>query len=254
MAASDTLAPEALKPHLRGRLGRPYVYELQCESTQLLVAPDAPEGMVAVTEFQSAGRGRLGRGWNAPPGTSVHCSIALRPGSARPAPELTLVGALAAAEAIEEATDLSARLKWPNDVMLEGRKVAGVLGELREDLVVLGVGINVNQTGDQLPADARQPPGSLRSLTGRAHDRPELLGSLLLRLERAYDRWRDGGLAALSGEIDARDFLRGREVSVDGIDGRAGGIDGSGRFVLDVAGERRFFESGEVAYEQDGRL
>jgi len=248
MGASDTLAPEVVHPYLTGRFGRPYLYELQCESTQLMIAGDVPEGTVAVTEFQSAGRGRLGRGWHAPPGTAVHASIALRPGAARPTPELTLVAAVAAATAIEEATALPARIKWPNDVMLDGRKVAGVLGELRDDLVVLGIGINVNQTRDELPPDARQPPGSLRSLTGRAHDRPKLLGSLLLRLEHVYDRWRNGGLAALSGEIDARDFLRGRDVSVDGIDGRAAGIDGAGRLALDVGGERRLFESGDVAY------
>ncbi len=245
----DTLVPEAVEPHLGGRLGQPYIYEPECESTQLLVSRDAAEGTVAVTEFQSAGRGRLGRGWHAPPGTSVHCSIALRPPPERPAPELTLVGAVAAAEAIEGATDLAARIKWPNDVMLEGRKVAGVLGELRETLVVLGIGINVNQTGDQLPPDARQPPGSLRSLTGHAHDRPALLGSLLLQLERLYDRWRDAGLAALSDEIGARDFLRGREVSVDGVGGRAVGIDHSGRLELDVGGERRLVETGEVSYD-----
>lgn len=248
MVAFDTLAQEALQPHLVGRFGRPYLYEAECESTQLMIEPDASEGTVAATEFQSAGRGRLGRGWHAPPGTSVHCSIVLRPPPQRPAPELTLVGAIAAAQAIEGATGVAAQIKWPNDVMLNGRKVAGVLGELREGLVVLGIGINVNQEREQLPAEARQPPGSLQTTTGRVHDRAALLGSLLLQLERAYDRWRESGLAGLREEIEQRDFLRGRDVSVDGIGGRAVGIDRSGRLELDVGGERRLVETGEVSY------
>jgi BirA family transcriptional regulator, biotin operon repressor / biotin---[acetyl-CoA-carboxylase] ligase len=248
MVASGTLAQEDVQPHLAGRFGRPYIYEVECESTQLLIGRDAPEGTVAATDFQSAGRGRLGRGWHAPPGTSVHCSIVLRPPPQRPAPELTLVGAIAAAKAIEGATGLTALIKWPNDVMLSGRKVAGVLGELREDLVVLGIGINVNQEQEQLPADARQPPGSLQTSTGRAHNRAALLGSLLLQLERAYDRWRESGLAGLQEEIETRDFLRGRDVSVDGIGGRAVGIDRLGRLELDIGGERRLVETGEVSY------
>jgi BirA family biotin operon repressor/biotin-[acetyl-CoA-carboxylase] ligase len=249
MVASDTLAPEVVRSHFRGRFGREYVYEPECESTQLLIGRDAAEGTVAVSDFQSAGRGRLGRSWQAPAGTAIHCSIALHPLSERPPQELTLVGALAAAEAIEEATGLLAQIKWPNDVMLEGRKVAGVLGELRDGLVVLGLGINVNQTDDQLPSDARQPPGSLQTVAGKPHDRPTLLASLLGRLERCYDEWRERGLEAVLEELRARDFLRGREVSVEGVSGRAAGIDRAGRLELDVGGERRLVESGEVRYD-----
>jgi BirA family biotin operon repressor/biotin-[acetyl-CoA-carboxylase] ligase len=244
----DSLRPATVEPQLRGRFGRPYLYEPECESTQLLITDGATEGMIAVTEFQSAGRGRLGRSWQAPAGTAIHCSVALRPPSDRLPQELTLVGALAAAETVEEATGLSAQIKWPNDVMLDGRKVAGVLGELRDGLVVLGIGINVNQTEDQLPGQARQPPGSLRTTTGRTHGRAELLGALLLRLEARYEEWRQGGLTALYAELDPRDFLRGRRVSIDGVAGRAIGIDQSGRLELAVGGERRFIESGEVVY------
>jgi len=244
----DSLGPATIEPHLRGRFGRPYLYEPECKSTQLLITDGAGEGAVAVSEFQSAGRGRLGRTWQAPAGAAVHCSIALRPPVSRPPQELTLVGALAAAESIEEATGLPAQIKWPNDVMLEGRKVAGVLGELRDGLVVLGIGINVNQAADQLPADARQPPASLRTVTGREHDRAALLASLLERLERRYDEWRGEGFAAVHPELGPRDFLRGRQVAVDGVSGLALGIDRSGRLDLDVAGEHRHVESGEVTY------
>jgi BirA family transcriptional regulator, biotin operon repressor / biotin---[acetyl-CoA-carboxylase] ligase len=229
-------------------LGRPLIHVEECESTQLLIEPDAPEGTVAVADFQSAGRGRLGRTWEAPPGTAVHCSVALRPPPERPPQELTLVGALAAADAVEEATELFVQIKWPNDVMLNRRKVGGIIGELREGMVVLGIGINVNQTREQLPRDARQPAGSLRTVTGRDHDRAAMLSTLLGRLERHYGAWLDAGLAAVYDDIGARDFLRGRRVSVDGLEGTAVGIDRAGRLELDVDGKRRLVESGEVRY------
>ena len=220
----------------------------ECESTQLLIDGEAPEWTVAVADHQSAGRGRRGRRWEAPPGTALHVSVALRPPPDRPPQELTLVGALAAADAVELASDLFVQVKWPNDVMLNRRKVAGVLGELRHGLVVLGIGINVNQTREELPPEPRQPAGSLRTITGREHDRDEILSSLLARLEHHYDGWLEGGLAALFADIGARDFLRGRRISVDGLHGTAVGIDRAGRLELEVDGERRFVESGEVAY------
>jgi BirA family biotin operon repressor/biotin-[acetyl-CoA-carboxylase] ligase len=245
---TDSLAPAAVEPLLRGRFGRPYVYAEECESTQVMLAPDAPEGAVAVCEFQSAGRGRLGRSWHAPRGTAIHCSALLRPPGVRAAPELTLVGAITAAEAIEQAAGVPGRIKWPNDVMLDGRKVAGVLGELRDGLVVLGIGINVNQTAKQLPVVARRPPASLRTVTGQAHERGPLLAELLLRLEASYDEWSREGLAAVHHELETRDFLRGLHVEVDGTSGVAAGIDAWGRLLVDSGGERHVVESGEVAY------
>ena len=229
-------------------LGQPLIHVEECASTQLLIEPDATEGTVAVADFQSAGRGRLGRTWEAPPRTAIHASIALRPPPTHPPQELTLVGAAAAADAVEVATELFVQIKWPNDVMLNRRKVAGVLGELRDGMVVLGIGINVNQTRDELPPDARQPAGSLRTITGREHDREAILATLLARLEHHYDAWRGGGLAALFQDLGARDFLRGRRVTVDGLTGTAVGIDRAGRLVLDVEGEHRLIESGEVSY------
>src|SRR6266571_8130092 len=124
----DSLAPEVVGPHLRGTFGNPYVYEPECESTQLLLLDaQVPEGAVAATEHQTAGRGRLGRRWEEPPATSVLCSVKLRPPADRHLAGLSLVAAVAVAEAVEAATDLSAQIKWPNDVMLNRRKVAGVL-------------------------------------------------------------------------------------------------------------------------------
>ncbi len=245
---TDTLAPDAVEPHLRGRFGKPYLYEAECESTQLLLLDSGlPEGAIAATEHQTAGRGRLGRRWEESRRTSVLCSLLLHPPPERHAPELSLVAALAAAEAVELATDLSAQIKWPNDVMLDRRKVAGVLAEMIGSIVVVGIGINVNQAREQLPPE---PAGSLRIVTGREHDRPALLGSLLYGLERLYDGWRHGGLADLYSELGARDFLRGRRVTTGGVEGVAVGIDRSGRLEIDSDGERRLVNSGEVSYDE----
>ena len=244
----ETLESETVEPLLRGRFGRPYLYARRCQSTQLELDEHAPEGAVAVCELQTAGRGRLGRHWEAPEGTAIHCSVALRPPPGRRVAELTLLAAVAVTEAIEAVARVVPLIKWPNDVLLDARKLAGILGELRGATVVLGIGINVNQTAEQLPAEARQAPASLRTTTGREHERAPLLAELLLRLERHYDSWREHGLDALHHELERRDFLRGREVRADGIEGRACGIDRLGRLEVEIAGERRVVESGEVRY------
>jgi biotin-[acetyl-CoA-carboxylase] ligase BirA-like protein len=246
----DTLAPEVVAPHLHGRFGEPYLYEPECESTQaLLLGSGLPEGAVAATEHQTAGRGRLGRVWEEPAGTSILVSTLLQPPPSRHLPELSLVAALATAEAVEDATDLTAQIKWPNDVMLNRRKAAGILSELADGDVVVGIGINVNQTRDELPRDLPTPAASLLTQTGRTHDRAALLGSLLLALERAYDAWRGGGLDAIYAGLGARDFLRGRRVTVDGEAASALQILRDGRLEIELdGGEVRALESGEVVY------
>lgn len=181
-------------PLLTGRLGRNvYLYEELCPSTQRLLAGEEAEGAVAVAEEQSEGRGRLGRSWHAPARTSILVSVLLRPDVA-PArlPELSLVAGGAVAEAIAEVTGLEPAIKFPNDVLLGGRKVAGVLAESSEGRVVLGIGVNANQTEDQLPADAQTEPTSLRLELGEPVDRAQLLAAILARLERAYDAWTTG--------------------------------------------------------------
>jgi BirA family transcriptional regulator, biotin operon repressor / biotin---[acetyl-CoA-carboxylase] ligase len=185
-----SLVPEAVRPRLRGRFGRVYVYEERAESTQRLLGPEAGEGDVAVAEEQTEGRGRLGRRWQAAPCTSVLCSINLRPTveSAR-LPELSLVAGAACAEAIEAVTGLHPELKFPNDILVEGRKVAGILAEAREGRVVLGIGINANMSAEQLPQEVDTPATSLLVETRKKVDRVELLVTLLERLERHYDIW-----------------------------------------------------------------
>ena|SRR2546421_19791 len=190
---AGSLTRDAVAPRLRGRFGREYVYAARCESTQRLLPPGAAEGTVAVTDEQTEGRGRLGRHWEAAAGTSVLCSVLLRPEVApERLPELTLVGARACAAAIAELTGLEPAIKDPNDVLLRGRKVAGVLGEASEGRVVLGIGINVNVPESELPRETRLPATSLLAEFGSHVDRAELLAGLLAELEHEYDAWLAG--------------------------------------------------------------
>ena len=229
-------------------IGEPRLHEPECESTQLLLLGSGlPEGAVATTDHQTGGRGRLGRTWAEAPGTAVLLSVLLRPPAERRAPELTLVAAIAVALSVEDATGLAAQIRWPNDVMLARRKVAGILAELRDGEVVVGIGLNVNQAREELPADARTPAASLRTVTGHEHDRAALLESVLARLDDGYAAWRSGGLEALYDDLGSRDFLRGRRVRHEGEEAVATMIDRAGRLVLELpTGERRAVESGEI--------
>ena len=231
-------------------IGSPRQHVEECESTQLLLGPDDPEGAIATTDHQTAGRGRRGRNWIEAPGTSVLVSVLLRPPAERVAPQLSLVGGLAAAMAAEDALGLAAQIKWPNDVMVNRRKVAGVLAEARDGIVVLGLGLNVNQTREQLPADARVPAASLRTADGREHDREQVLGSLLAHLDRLYGAWREGGLDAVYEDLGARDFLRGRRVTIDDVAGTAQMITREGRLAVSTSSGVIEVESGEVAFER----
>jgi BirA family biotin operon repressor/biotin-[acetyl-CoA-carboxylase] ligase len=190
MALASSLAPETVVPRLRGRFGHPYVFVEVCPSTQRLLGVELSEGAVAITEEQTEGRGRLGRRWLSPPGVSLLFSVLLVPPveTAR-LPELTVVAGNACADAIEHVTGLEPEIKLPNDVLIGGRKTAGILAEARDGRVVLGIGVNVNVTAPDLPQGIDPPATSLILETGSEVDRVELLVEILDQLERAYDDW-----------------------------------------------------------------
>jgi len=186
----DLLTPSVVEPMLRGRLGRPHLHVARCASTQLLLASNAPEGALATADEQWAGRGRLGRKWHAPRGTSLLCSTVLRPAvEAARLPELSLVAGRACAEAIASVTGLEPQLKFPNDVLIGGRKASGILAEATEGRVVLGIGVNVNVPAEELPTDVALPATSLLVETAAPVSRALLLVTLLECLEHHYDAW-----------------------------------------------------------------
>jgi BirA family transcriptional regulator, biotin operon repressor / biotin---[acetyl-CoA-carboxylase] ligase len=184
------LSSASVEPLLRGRLGRPYRFLAECPSTQRLLEPTEAEGATVATDLQTHGRGRLGRRWETPPGRALLFSVLLHP---RPPmalwPELSLVAGEAVATALREQTGVAAELSHPNDVLIEGRKVAGILAEASVGRVVLGIGVNVGQTDAELPTETPKPATSLRLETGREWPRAPLLAAILLELERRYDDW-----------------------------------------------------------------
>jgi len=180
------LSPELVVPLLRGRLGSPYRFVPECPSTQRLLADDDPEGASVATDHQTEGRGRLGRVWLDTPGRGLLFSVLLHPSVPMARwPELSLV----AGEAVAVAIGVAAEVAHPNDVMIGGRKVAGVLPEASPGRIVLGIGVNVNQRAAELPYKALKPATSLFVETGGETARAPLLAAILLELERRYDDW-----------------------------------------------------------------
>ena len=189
MRVSD-LSPASVEPLLQGRLGRPYRFVEECASTQRLLEEDEAEGTTVATDLQTHGRGRLGRTWETPGGRALLFSVLLRPAPPMALwPELSLVAGDAVANALRGETGVPAELSHPNDVVIEGRKVAGLLAEASVGRVVLGIGVNVNQAADELPADTPKPSTSLRAETGHEWPRAPLLAAILLEVERRYDEW-----------------------------------------------------------------
>jgi BirA family biotin operon repressor/biotin-[acetyl-CoA-carboxylase] ligase len=221
----NTLRREQVEPRLRGRFGRPFEWRDVCESTQDL-ARALPAGGVAACEQQTAGRGRRGRTWVSPHGLGVLFSVSLCPATP---PDKLAPFSLVAAQAVCEALDERAVVRWPNDVMVNGRKLAGVLAEVRNGRLVVGIGVNANLTADDLPPDARVPATSLRLETGAEANRAQLLADILWSLERRYDAFERDGFGGLE-----RDELRGRHVRLaGGREGVCDGTDGEGRLVVD---------------------
>ncbi len=220
------------------RLGRPRLHLREMGSTndraRALAVAGAPHGTLVTTGLQTAGRGRQGRTWTTPPGRALLMSLVLR------APDRMLP--LAAAVAVAETAGPEAMIKWPNDVLLDGRKVAGILAEARpqDGWAVLGMGINVALRPDDFPEELRASAGSL-GLEPR--DVEVFLERLLATLERTLAL----EPAALLDAWRARDALYGREVAWADGTGRAGGIDGDGRLVVALPdGGRTALEAGEV--------
>jgi len=185
-----TLAPVAVRPRLRGRFGAPlYLYAERCSSTQDLLPADAPEGALALAEEQTRGRGRRGRDWQGAAGKGLLFSLCLRPQVeiARLA-SFTPVAAEAIVQAIASFGG-RATVKQPNDVLLGGKKIAGILAESSAGRVVLGVGVNVDQEAGDLPERPVFPAGSLALELGRPVDRIDLLVCILEQLERHYELW-----------------------------------------------------------------
>jgi len=213
-----------------------------------LAREGAPAGTAVVADAQTAGRGRAGHGWSSPPGVALYFSVVLRPRlDPERLPLATLACGVAVAEAVRAETGLAVGLKWPNDVLVNGRKCAGILceaelGGAEGPAVVAGIGINVNTPVDALPPRPIFPATSLAAEAGRTFDRDALLAACLARLaeEVAVLEGPDGA-AATASRFNERDALRGarlRAAMPDGSEvvGKNLGVDERGVLFLETAG------------------
>lgn len=236
----------------------------QTPSTNAVVAErareGAAEGLVVVTEHQTAGRGRLDRGWSTPPRSALPFSVLLRP-SVEPAlwPWLPLLTGYAVVRTLV-AAGYRARLKWPNDVLVDGRKVAGILVERVEGpagpAAVVGIGLNVRLPADALPVETATSLLVAADEPGQVPDRTDLLEDLVDTLVEGYDAWEAGGTAAqerLRASYTAACATVGVRVRValpDGTDlvGEAEGVDENGRLVVRSGGASHAVGAGDVVH------
>jgi BirA family biotin operon repressor/biotin-[acetyl-CoA-carboxylase] ligase len=219
-------------------LGHPRLHLRRTGSTneraRELALAGAAHGTLVTASEQTAGRGRQGRTWTAPPGRALLLSLVLR------VDEPALVP-LAAGVAVAETVGEGARIKWPNDVLLDGHKVAGILveGRPQEGWAVLGIGLNVAVRAEDFPPELREIAGTL----GRA---PEELEPVLRTLLRALERWLDAGQDEVIAAWRKRDALEGRRVEwADGV-GKAVGIDAGGRLLVGTSSGTVALDAGEV--------
>jgi BirA family biotin operon repressor/biotin-[acetyl-CoA-carboxylase] ligase len=225
-----------------------------------LAAANPPEGLVILAEKQTAGRGRLGRSWFSPAGTGIWMTVLLKPPvfPMGELPKMTLLAAAAVAKAIAAQVKLAPLIKWPNDLYLENRKIAGVLTETAGkagapwEYVLLGIGINVNQVSTDFPGVLREKAGSLRMSLGVPVDRIALLRRCLTALEVEYLYACDKGFTRALDYCRQNSFILGRRVEVrDGkrcYRGKAVAIrdDGNLELLLDEGGETKGIAAGEV--------
>lgn len=230
-----------------GRIGQHLVCLKQTVSTNadvLRLAEDgAVEGTVVLADSQSGGKGRRGRTWLSPAGVNLYCSVLLRPPiMPHQAPQLTFLSAVAVARAIEMSTALIPEIKWPNDVLIAGKKVAGLLNEMSAEtdginFVILGIGVNLNMTADQFPEGLRHPATSLLLESGLNIIRTRFAGLLLRELDKLYAEFLESGFAPVRREWQLRCNANGRQVVVsdagsDEISGMFAGIDEDGALLV----------------------
>lgn len=225
LTSPDLLTEGEIRPWLQGEvLGSPLLCFPAIDSTNSYLKREShslPSGAVVVADHQTGGRGRLGRPFHSPEGTGIYLSVLLKP-ELEPARALNLTAyvAVAVCEAVERATGLQPGIKWTNDLVLEGRKICGILTEMAIEgesgalqYVIPGIGLNVNERLEDFPEDLRSVAGSLAMAAGRPLERGRLAGELINSLDRMYGVWQTGGGDYLD-RYRAACLTIGREVQV----------------------------------------
>ncbi|HNX28115.1 MAG TPA: biotin--[acetyl-CoA-carboxylase] ligase [Syntrophomonadaceae bacterium] len=260
----DLLSPEEVKPGLLTEVfGQDnYFYYRQTDSTnkraRALANDGYPEGTVIVAEEQTDGRGRRGRSWYSPSNQGIYMSIILRPAfPLRQISRLSLLAGVASAEALKDELGLQPSIKWPNDILINGRKITGILSEAVTDMdsieyIVLGIGININNLPQEFPEDFRTPPTSVLAENGQPGSRVKLLRKLLLSLERQYNFLEDDNFTPILEKARRLSMTLGQKVYFDEgsevISGEAIDLDDKGYLLVrDYKGTIHTVMSGEIS-------
>ena len=258
----DVLMPEAIQSGLECQLVGSRIISLdEADSTNLQASrlgdEGADDGLVVIADRQSSGKGRMGRQWESPGGVNLYASILLRP-PVLPfeAPKLTFLSAVAVCRAIKNCTGLQPTVKWPNDILLNGAKVAGLLNEMSSETdqvhyVVLGIGVNLNMRAEQFPDDLRYPATSLAIASGKAVSRLAFTRSLLQELDALYLVYLEEGSAPIFTAWTELCELTGKRVQVDCnnllIEGKMVGLGGDGALLVRTsAGKIESIYAGDV--------
>jgi BirA family biotin operon repressor/biotin-[acetyl-CoA-carboxylase] ligase len=246
----DKLDIEHISEQLQTRvLGRKILYYDEVESTNTLahsmVLEGAEEGTLVIAEHQTTGRGRMGRKWHSPKGKGLWMSLVLKPQiTLQFAPQLTLLVAVALCRSIRKLTSLPVGIKWPNDLLIEGKKISGILLESSADEeklqhVIAGIGISVNLDSDDFPEELRSVATSLSIEAAQQVDRTQLLCQFLLELETLYELYHEQGFAPVKLLWEALNVSLGCAVRSQGpqgmIEATAEGIDDAGALVVRLA-------------------
>ncbi len=241
------LLPDEIKAQLISTvLGQEIHYFNEVDSTnneaKKLAANGCPEGTIVVAESQVGGRGRLARGWFSPPGKGIWLSVVLRPPfSPMDAAKCTLMAAVGVTRAINSVTGIGCGIKWPNDILWQGRKVVGILTEMSAEMdainfVVIGMGINVNVNQEDFPSEIASVATSLAVAAGCEISRIKLLTAILSELEAVYVLAKNSGFAPVLEEWKKNSITLGQQVDVYGIDrnfsGQAFDIDADGALLI----------------------
>ena len=259
----DLLLPEEIIPGLGTEvLGNQILYREEATSTQNIAEEMArggvEEGLVVIAEKQTAGRGRKGRGWVSPPRAGIYFSTLLRP-NLRPQQllQIPLIAGVAVSRAIKKTTPLQPKIKWPNDVLIEGKKVCGILAEMSSELdrvnhVIVGIGVNVNTPKTLFPGPMREVTSSLAEECGEYVSRVRFLQALLTEFEALYGQFQVSGFQAIRDEWKALNNTIGSWVKVndgkDEIRGKALDIDKEGfLLVREEHGDVMRIVSGDVS-------
>jgi BirA family biotin operon repressor/biotin-[acetyl-CoA-carboxylase] ligase len=262
----DLLTPSEVRPFLRTKwMGRSIHHFHSMDSTNStayqLALQGAEEGEIVVAESQKKGRGRLGRKWFSPPLSNLYLSVILRPEiPPQQASLITLMAAVATAGAIHKFSGLQPMIKWPNDILLRNRKVAGLLNEIHSEMdrihfVILGIGVNLNMDEKMFSKEIRSLATSLKREMGQSISRKAFLQTLLGELEMWYETFLKEGASPILKAWRDKAQIKGRPVKVTSfgevLSGTAIDVDNDGALILETkAGKRKRVVAGDVEYKR----